>query len=140
MDETLENIKVEETPQVVPQVVKTLAILAYIGNAFWGIAIVGVLMWAMSGAASFEKLMRMQVIDTGALLVGGLVAVIICIVPIIGAVFMAKGRKLGFWLYVSANGLWVLLNFASGVPQNIVVGAISLGFIIGFATQLKNLR
>lgn len=34
MDETLENIKVEETPHVVPQVVKTLAILAYIGNAF----------------------------------------------------------------------------------------------------------
>src|SRR5688572_26992171 len=105
MDETLENITVQETPHVVPQVVKTLAILAYIGNAFWGIAIVGVLMWAMSGAESFERLMQLEVIDTGALMVGGLVAVVICIVPIVGAIFMAKGKKSGFWIYTSANAL-----------------------------------
>lgn len=138
MEDTLENLNAEKP--TVPQAVKTLSIFAYIGNGFWGLVILIVILWALAASASFERIMNLQVLEPGALLAGGLIAVVLCALPIFGAAMMTKGKKSGFWLYAVSNGLWVLLNFASGVPQNIFVGAISLGFIIGFATQLKNLR
>lgn len=143
MDESLENIEIK--PVVVPQAVKTLAIFAYIGNAFWAIAIVAVLMWALVDAESFGRAIGQGsseriYIDPMGILIGMIVGLVICILPIIGAAMMTKGKKSGFWLYLIPSILWIILNFASGETPNIWLAIISVGFLIGFATQVKQLN
>lgn len=76
----------------------------------------------------------------GVLIFTFLVMLALCIVPIFGCIKMSKGLKSGFYMYVAANGLWVLLNIIAATPQNIFVGLVSLGFIIGFGSQLKHLK
>lgn len=143
MNESLENLEVK--PTEVPQAVKTLAIFAYIGNAFWGIVIAVIMMWALTAAESFSRFMEQGTgerlyIDPMGILVGMIVGLIICILPIFGAAMMSKGKKSGFWLYLIPSLLWVILNISSGDTPNIVIGLITVGFIVGFATQLKALK
>jgi uncharacterized membrane protein len=143
MDESLENIEIQ--PTKAPQAVKTLAIFAYIGNAFWAIIILVVLIWALVAAETFERFITQSsterlYIEPVSLMVGMLVGLVICIVPIIGAALMSIGKKTGFWLYLIPSLLWIILNFASGQTANIVVALITVGFTIGFASQLKHLK
>jgi len=139
MDEILENIK-DNTPVKVPQVVKTLAIFSHIGNAFWGIVILVIFFWALGSPASFKDTFNLTVEAKTAFIVGVLLLISIIIICIIGVVQMTRGKKSGFWMYLITNGLWVIVGFLAATPQNITVAAISLGFIFGFASQLKNLR
>ncbi len=142
MDESLENIEIK--PVVVPQAVKTLAIFAYIGNAFWAIAIVAVLMWALVDAESFGRAITQNsseriYIEPMGILVGMIVGIVICVLPIVGAAMMSKGKKSGFWLYLIPSILWIILNFASAEIPNMWLAIFTLGFVIGFATQVKHL-
>ncbi|MBK6953330.1 MAG: hypothetical protein IPO32_17120 [Crocinitomicaceae bacterium] len=143
MDESLENIEIQ--PTKVPQAVKTLAIFAYIGNAFWAIMLVVVLVWALVAIESFGRFITQSsterlYFEPVGLIVGMLVGLVICIVPIIGAAMMSKGKKTGFWLYLIPSLVWIILNFASGQTANIIVALITVGFTVGFATQLKHLK
>jgi uncharacterized protein YacL len=143
MNESLENIDVK--PTEVPQALKTLAIFAYIGNAFWAIAIVIVLMWALIAAESFGRFISQGstdrlYIDPMGIVIGIIVGLVICILPIIGAAMMTKGKKSGFWLYLIPSILWIILNFSSGQTPNMWMSLITVGFIIGFASQLKHLN
>lgn len=143
MNESLENI--EPKPVDVPQGVKTLAILSYIGNAFWGLAIFAVLMWALVSPDGFARFItqgsedRLYIEPMG-ILVGMIIGITICILPIFGAAMMSKGKKSGFWLFLVPNILWVILNFSSRETPNVVIALITVGFIVGFAVQLKQLR
>jgi hypothetical protein len=143
MDESLENI--ETKPLEVPQALKTLAILSYIGNAFWGIAIFAVLMWALVAPERFEEFItqgsneRLD-LDPLGIIVGIVVGLVVCAMPIVGAAMMTKGKKSGYWIYLIPSLLWVILNLSSGQTQNIIISLITVGFIVGFATQLKHLR
>lgn len=143
MDESLENIELK--PAEVPQGVKTLAILSYIGNAFWFLIIVAVLMWALVSPDSFARFITQGTedrlyIDPMGILVGMIVGITICTLPIFGAAMMYKGKKSGFWLFLIPNILWVILNFSSRETANMMIALITIGFIVGFAVQLKNLR
>ncbi|MBK9192260.1 MAG: hypothetical protein IPM77_12545 [Crocinitomicaceae bacterium] len=139
MEEVLEDKEVQKT--AVPQVVKTLSIFAYIGNGFWGLVIFILMILAMTSIDTIERIVGGSLGEQkGVLIVTFLIMLAICILPIFGCIKMAKGFKSGFYMYAAANGIWVLLNIFAATPQNIFVGLVSLGFIIGFGSQLKHLK
>jgi hypothetical protein len=143
MDESLENIEI--TPVVVPQTVRTLAIFTYIGNALCALIILIVLMWALSSPVSFSSYITQGsterlYFDPMGVVIGVLVTIVVCALPIAGAAMMAKGKKTGFWIYLIPNLIWIIINFTSGESTNIFFGFITIGFAIGFATQLKHLK
>jgi hypothetical protein len=137
MDDILESV--DNKSKEVPQVVKTLSILAYVGNGFWGLMILILMLMVMSNASFFEDLVGVS-LPLGALYGAMFVIIVLCALSIVGANYMSKGRKSGFWIYAIANGIWALLLLPSGEPSNIGIAAISIGFIIGFGAQLKNLN
>jgi hypothetical protein len=139
MEEILEDKEVQKTE--VPQAVKTLSIFAYIGNGFWGLIILILTILTLTSFDMIERLIGVGLGEQkGVLIFTFLVMLALCIVPIFGCIKMSKGLKSGFYMYVAANGLWVLLNIIAATPQNIFVGLVSLGFIIGFGSQLKHLK
>ena len=128
--------------KTVPQVVKTLAILSYVGNGLWTLLLL-IMAFALNAfmgelvnrldapTMSTDQLMTL-------IMIGCLVLAVFCILSIVGAAMMTKGKKSGFVLYAIGNGIWTLLMIMGGTPQGIVFGVISLGFILGFGMQLKN--
>ncbi|MBL7900231.1 MAG: hypothetical protein JNJ99_16970 [Crocinitomicaceae bacterium] len=139
MEEVLEDKEVQKT--VVPQAVKTLSIFAYIGNGFWGLVIFILMILTMTSIDTIERIVGGSLGEQkGVLIVTFLIMLATCVLPIIGCIKMSKGYKTGFYMYVAANGIWTLLNIIAATPQNIFVGLISLGFIIGFGSQLKHLK
>ena len=55
---------------------------------------------------------------------------------------MHKGKKIGFVLFAIGSGLLGLLFLLGAAQQmsNLILGLITLGLVVGFATQLKHLR
>lgn len=64
------------------------------------------------------------------------------VISIIGAAKMHKGKKIGFVLFAIGSGLLGLLFLLGAAQQmsNLILGLITLGLVVGFATQLKQLR
>lgn len=144
MEELDEVLETQGQTGEIPSTVKTLAILAYIGNILW--ALLFLLVFVMIDLIIEELVNKLPVAEMTTdqfvtyLMIGCGVLILCCIVSFIGALKMSKGKKIGFVLYAVANGIWAVLLFMGGTPQGIVCGAISVGFIIGFGTQLKHLR
>ncbi|MBI3134295.1 MAG: hypothetical protein HYZ14_06415 [Bacteroidetes bacterium] len=138
MEDTLETLN--EKPVAVPQAVKTLAILAYIGNGLWAVVFLGVFFWMMAASSEFERLLGVGSLPIGVVGIAIFLVVAMCTLGIIGAFQMAAGKKLGFWLYLVGNGIWVLMNLGSGQGENIGMAVISIGFIVGFGANLKSLK
>ena len=145
MDEILEE---QNAPQETPQIVKFLAIFSYIGNGLWGLFLLLMIATLSSyesmfsgllpgGAGSSEMASFMMMIKV----ILGLF-IVTCIVSIIGTVKMGQGKRSGFFMYAIANGIWGLLFAYSGVTgggmEALVIGLASIGFIVGFGSQLKS--
>jgi magnesium-transporting ATPase (P-type) len=142
MTDTIDDVLEDgNAPKSVPQIVKTLAIFSYIGNAIWALLFVIVVLAIESMMSQFINRLDAPGMSTDQLMtfmvIVCLVILLMCIVSIIGTVRMTRGKKSGFYMYAIANGIWVILLLMGGTPQGIVVGLISLGFIIGFGMQLK---
>ena len=137
--ETLETMA--ERKRQVPQLVKVLAILVYIGNAFWALVFLVIFFWFMSANQSFQEtfgLMDIPIAGFALVLVLLLAMFTLCIA---GAYSMAVNkRKAGLWLFIGGNAFWVILNLAAGQQENLVVAIISIGFIVAFATKFKELE
>ena len=64
------------------------------------------------------------------------------VLGIVSAVKMSKGKKSSFVLYAIVTGLWallMLLGAANGNVLNIISGLASIGFIVAFGMQMKNM-
>ena len=63
---------------------------------------------------------------------------------ILGVTKMMKGKKGGFILYAIMNGIWALLILlgaqnGENPAGSIIVGLVSVGFIVAFGMQMKNM-
>jgi hypothetical protein len=142
MSDTIDDVLEDSNgPKSVPQVVKTLAVFAYIGNAIWALLFLILVLALESMSGMLVNRMEAPGLSTDQLmtyiLIVCVVFVVVCLVSIIGAAKMTKGKKSGFYMYAGSNGLWTILLLLGGTPQGVVVGLISLGFIVAFGMQLK---
>lgn len=139
IDDVLED---SNMPQEVPSVVKTLAIFTYIGNGLLILLFLFVMAMIETFIGEFVNKVEGADIGTDTFITYFMVAcgfiILLCIGSIIGAFQMTKGRKLGFYIYAALNAVWIVLLIYGGEPQGLAMAAISIGFLIGFGTQLKN--
>lgn len=143
MTDTIDDVLEDGTQSGgVPQIVKTLAIISYVGNALWAVLFLIVALAINSFKGMFVNRLQGAAMSTDQLMTYVLVACLIiiatCVISIMGAAKMTKGKKGGFYMYAVANGIWTILLIMGGTPQGIVCGLISLGFIVAFGMQLKN--
>ena len=148
MSDFSEILEMEEPKnQKTPEMVRVLAILSYIGNGFWILAFLAIVMVISSDASIFDELLGNRV-DRNAVAtiftVALGIAFILGVLCIYGAYKMYRGFKSGFIFYAIGNSLWALLlligTINGGQNSNYLVLLISIGFIVGFGSQLKNLR
>lgn len=144
-NEVLETQEASTKP--VPEIVKVLAILSYIGNGFWILAFGWMYFYMSSNLALFEELVQGRIdteVLTTVILTAFLVSLGLGILSIVGAAKMAKGKKNGFIFYAIGNGLWVaLLLFGSldnGQATNYILILVSVAFLVLFGSHLKNLN
>lgn len=141
--------EIPDTPEIESEgtnsLVKVLSILSFVGNGFWLLASLIVLVMVFANVGDFVELLPTN--DSGDAFIGILafsllVVMALCIISFIGASKMYKGEKSGFRYYLIGEGLWATLIFLgnNGVFAYILLGIISVGFIIGFYTQLKSLN
>ena len=131
------------SPQV-PQAVKTLGILSVIGSSLWGLLLVIALFWFMSQTSSVSILPGMGDLLT-LLYVVLVIFVVFNILGIISALKMMKGNKGAFILYAIVTSRWGLLlligslNGGGNPLLGVVSGIASLGFVVAFGMQMKNM-
>lgn len=132
--------------QEVPQAVKTLGILSIIGSSLWGLLVLILMFWFLSASSSMGRML--PIADPGgmmaALIIAFLILVAINALAILGVTKMMKGKKGGFILYAIMNGLWALLilmgaSNGENPAMSIIIGLVSVGFIIAFGMQMKNM-
>jgi len=125
----------------VPQALKTLGILSIVGNSLWALLILIGTFWTLGATAGASIIPGMG--DAIALVViVCLVSILLNVLGLMGAMKMMKGNKGGFVLYAVATGIWALLMLLAGIQGDIVSllsAVVSIGFIIAFNMQLKNL-
>jgi heme/copper-type cytochrome/quinol oxidase subunit 3 len=145
MEDYNEVLETEETqPTGVPDTVKVLAIISYIGHGFLIIIfLIAMAFFATTSGSNIARLMGSQVDGfLTILIVVFLLFIGFSVISIIGAAKMHKGKKIGFVLYAIGSGLLGLLFLlgAAQQPSNLILGLITIGLVVGFATQLKHLR
>lgn len=142
-DEILETEE-DKVTQGVPELVKVLAILSYIGHGFLIIImLVGMAFFASASNSSLGALMGAQMNGMlGVIIVIFILFIGLSIISIIGAAKMQKGKKIGFVLFAIGSGLLGVFFLLSGAQQftNLVLGFIIIGMVIAFGTQLKHLK
>ena len=132
--------------QEVPQSVKTLSILSIIGSSLWGLIVLIVMFWMINAASSLSSMLPIAD-PSGAVVVLVIVFLIMIglnVGTLIGAVKMMKGKKKAFTLYAICNGIWALLILLGAMNNpnptgSIVVGLVSIGFIVAFGMQMKKM-
>lgn len=143
MEEVLEEMDSEKKPEF-PQALKTLAVLSYIGNGiclatflvFFVLTLVNAgSLWGTRGLGNAAPVLSLIML----LLVG------LCALCIVGVYKMSKGKKVGFWLYLVPNILWVLGNInviykGASNGSNHFFLLLTLGFIGGYVSHYKSLR
>ncbi|MEX1002737.1 MAG: hypothetical protein WDZ35_11535 [Crocinitomicaceae bacterium] len=139
LDEVLEEAKEEKK---IPAIVKTLAIISYVGNSFYALLMLAIIFLLESFKSEFVNQIEDADVSTDDfmlyMVVGCIILIIASIACIIGAYKMTKGKKWGFFVYTLFNALWVVALIMGGTPQGIVMGIVSIGFILGFASQLRH--
>ncbi|NOQ73339.1 MAG: hypothetical protein GQ574_15140 [Crocinitomix sp.] len=143
-DEVLETPE-DAQPTSVPDAVKVLAVLSYIGHGFLLIImLIAFVFFATASSSTVGQLMggRMEGGMLSVILVVFLLFIGFSIMSIIGAAKMHKGKKSGFILFAIGSGLLGLLILLGAAEQvsNLILGLIIIGFVIAFGTQLKHLR
>ena len=142
-DEILESERIEK--KQVPELVKVLSIISYVGNGFWALAFFIIMILVFSNNSVIDEMTqgRLDIGGMGGIIAGAFLFVIgMCAICIVGAYKMHQGKKNGFIYYAIGNSIWALLLFAGNGGQitNIIIGLISVGFVLGFASKLKELR
>jgi len=148
-DDELVDISEERTITEAPQTVKTLAILSIVGNSLWCLMMLIAMLWMMMMANSFGGGFGGRIIGEmmGAFLVGFLIMIVFHVLGLIAAVRMLKGKKGAFIMYAIVTGLWSLLLLLSSFNQPqasntiliLVMALTSIGFIIGFGVNMKDM-
>ncbi|HBS87383.1 MAG: hypothetical protein A2W91_13910 [Bacteroidetes bacterium GWF2_38_335] len=128
----------------VPGMVNTLAVFSYIGSGILALLFLWFLVAFESVLDTIDLEEAFSKFGEGeaALNIIRITIVILLVLnigTIIGPAMMQKGKKVGFYIYAACNGIWVILMVLGGTPAGIVLGLISLLFIIGYATKLKHL-
>lgn len=131
----------------VPQAVKTLGILSIIGSSLFGLIFLIAMFWVIGASSAMGRLF--PIADPAGLMVAIIVVFLLFIafnvLGILGVVKMMKGKKGGFILYAIVTGLWALLllvgsiNNPSNPTMGVLMGVSSIGFIIAFGAQMKNM-
>lgn len=145
MEDYNEVLETEEThPTGVPDAVKVLAIISYIGHGFLITSLlISMAFFAIASGSNVARIMGSQVDGfMTILIVVFLLFIGFSVISIIGAAKMHKGKKIGFVLFAIGSGLLGLLFLLGAAQQmsNLILGLITLGLVVGFATQLKHLR
>lgn len=148
-DDELVDISDERTSQEVPQTVKTLSILSIIGNALWLLMMIIGMLWMMMMANSFGGGFGGRLVGEmmGAMVIGMLLLAVFHVLGLIAAVRMMNGKKGAFIMYAIVTGLWALLLLLSSFNQPqasntiliLVMALSSIGFIIGFGVNMKDM-
>lgn len=145
MEDILETV--EQPKNEVPQAVKTLAILTYVGNGLMVLIFLILFFWLMGTLNDAPRYVQFDMEEKGLMIAVFCVVILFCVLPIIGAYQMSKGKKWGFWMYLIPNVIWVILCFAAFANpdneqgmSNLLIAGITIGFIAGFASNLKFLK
>ena len=142
-DEILETEE-DQITGVIPELVKVLAILSYIGHGFLIIImLIGMAFFASASSSNLGGIMGAQMNGMiGVIIVIFILFIGLSIMSIIGAVKMQKGKKIGFVLFAIGSGLLGVVFLLSGAEQfiNLVLGLIMIGLVVAFGTQLKYLK
>jgi predicted ferric reductase len=97
-------------------------------------------------AHMFEKLINQQHIIFEKYMVYHLLHLIMFVVGLLGALFMFRGKKLGFHLYIIYSILYTFLEYIFFAPENVVWFTsisgliISGGFVLMYSRNLKWLK
>ena len=147
LDDILDESSSNE-PKQVPEGVKILSIFSIIGNSLWIFIILIAMLYVMFVGSLVDSLLPgstdgiMAVLALLMLLIAGL-----HIAGLIAAINMRRGKKGAFILYAIVTGIWVALLVLGALSptnnQNVnfnwFSAAVSLGFIVGFGLQMKNM-
>ncbi|MCB9223464.1 MAG: hypothetical protein H6582_04740 [Crocinitomicaceae bacterium] len=142
-DEVLEE---SAQPKGVPGIVKTLAVISYIGNAIWGLLFLAVGLMVNSLGGLFVNRIESATLSSDQLMrnvmLVSLGIFIVCVINFIGALLMHRGKKRGFYFYAITNLIWAYLIYwiLGETVQGAVCGLISVLFIAGFGMNLKKLN
>lgn len=144
---------IDEGPKLnvkVPNAVKTIGTLSIIGSSLWIVILLLSLYYLMntfSGSFYFAQgaLLNMMYFIFGLMIV-------LNVMGIIGAAKIMSGSKGAFMLYSITTGIWALIMLyvsysmmSEGVSEVvdstlfIVSGIVSIGFILLFGMQMKNM-
>ena len=138
----------ESQNKEVPQGVKTLAILSIIGSSLWTLILLVFMLYIFSVGSAFGGMAGGMFADAMAgIVIAFLFLIGLNVGSLIGAIKMMKGKKSMFILYAITNGIWALLFLITIGNQNdslslmfsLLTALSSIGFIIGFGTQMKNM-
>jgi hypothetical protein len=125
----------------VPQIVKTLSILSIIGSSIWGLLIFIAMLYVFVAIDSVGRML--PIADPGgmmaAIVVVFLLLLALNVLGLVAAIKMSKGKKSSFVLYAIVTGLWALLMLLGMSPLGIISGLASIGFIVAFGMQMKNM-
>lgn len=123
--------------------IKTLGIISIVGSSLWILLLLigGLYLMAVGGAF----LSAFPIADPmGAIIFIGIILlfmIFLNVAGIIGATNMMKGKKSGYVWYMIGTVIWaVLLLFNYSEVINLISALASIGFIVGFSTQLKTLN
>lgn len=142
MEEVIEDIN-DNKVQEIPQAVKVLAILTYVGN---GLILLALLFFAAFFSSVGARFGAFRAIggEMGIIVAVFLFVALLCVGAIVGAIKMHKGQKSGFTIYAISNGIYIALALIGLVnnpqPNNFVGPLITIGFFIGFYNNLKYLK
>jgi len=119
--------------------VKVMAIISIVANIFFSLVFLPVFIqiWGFSNG---EKL----VLESGAyskevVLVGILFLLLTCVFGAFGAFKMFKAKRIGFYIYVVSNSMWVAfgLFLGSSDAKTLVYVLSSIAFIVFFVMNRK---
>ncbi|MBK9192259.1 MAG: hypothetical protein IPM77_12540 [Crocinitomicaceae bacterium] len=138
IDQIPENENTES--HQLPKSFNALATFAYLGNGFWGIVFMTFFFLVVSGSNALYSAFRIKFENEALVAFIYLIALILCVIPIVGVYKMSKQNKSGFSQYAITNGIWILYCVILQNPVTIMFGLLSAAFIYMFYTFLKYMK
>jgi hypothetical protein len=127
----------------VPQAIKTLSILSIVGNSVWALLIVITVLYLLGASGQVSRFIPGGMGNIMGMLIGIMLLMLaLNIAGLIAAIKLGKGQKGSFILYAIVTGIWALLLLLSGMNGSVLAllsSLASIGFIVGFGMQLKNM-
>ena len=141
MSDDIIDVSPETGSQETPQAVKTLSIISIIGSSVW------ILLVVLGGAYLMTAGSYMLAVLPGGQEMMGLVAILLLVMILLNvlglvcSIKMLNGKKSGFIFNAICTGIWALLLLLGATEFiNLISALASIGFLIAFGTQQKNLN